>query len=1239
MSPSDDQQLAYWLIEQRVYDAPTVSHYCQLAASQNMSLRQFLAQNNRLPQNQYSQPNTNTDFENRPTTKYSSQGLLNLGQTVSAHPNHGPNQGPQQGPYTGPQSGLQSTVSAPQGYDSGRQAGSPDSGQLKTQADPAELKELGPFKILGVLGAGGMGMVYKAKHQKLDKLVALKVLLPNANHAQEVLNRFIAEAQTVAKLDSHPHIVKVIDSGEVQGRAYMAMELIDGASFDELIKAGKVEQRAGARVVADIARALAHAHDQGIIHRDVKPQNILIDRKSTALLTDFGVAKADSAATAAGMTATGAVVGTLSYMAPEQAEDAKNIDHRADVYGIGAVLYHILTGRAPHIGVTPTNILMSLATKEVPPPQTLNPKANAVLSAICMKALAKNPDRRYQSAHDLADDIDAFRSGHLKELHVSTEDLVEPKAQATPWGAVLVVASVIATLALLLLIVSFSSDTASSEDPKPPVEAKDPKPTKPVEQKPAPEKSIEIESVNVQDNALIGKKLLELVVRVKPNDARVIVGDRTKTAEAGVARLTIPIAADQHSIKIEVNAKDCKTQYKTIPIVTDFTPPRFDKVVVPTQTLNELVTISGFVYDDHPVELFLGRERLSLDRNQRFEHQLKLNEGVTRIQLRAVDKAGNSSETEEYKVEYKRVQISLRFNDESGVRKTNNKGRVSIRAKFSPKNALVFVGEERIKTKNGSFKYNVPLDKDVIHLKFKVKYGQFEEFFDFTVVCDYDKPQLTLLSPDPETKVINPSFVVRLSFNEKVKKVEINGKEQDHDRDSLKFESRVSVPEGATDYKFKVMVKDLAGNETKKEFGPYKIIDSRPELSLRFKPMTIRAWLKNTVTLSGAVKDQQAVTLTCLGEPVKVAKDGSFRHSVPVNKLYKGLSVIAVDSDGNTTIKAALEPLPLLQDHEIWAKASEPKAFKTLKPIMEQELRYLQEHLKSRFKINDLLKEFRCGKGFNWIGVFEHRSSDMEFCVLPGGRYVMGAGLGNTSKYATAAEKPAHKVTLKPFLLGRYEVREREFMSIGREWILENGNKNAVKKVEDPSKKRPIDSTDHNEIKEWLEAMEDGFRLPSESEWEYAARAGAKTAFYWGDVFDMSYCWCGLNAKERQSHVEHRKKDKHNAFGLIDMLGNVGEVVADTWFDNYKGAPTDGSARIAKDTDKDSETTVLRGGRAYRGQFGRPRDCRLSARYKLGHRKSQSRAMGIDDPYEQVGFRVAVTIPWDKLRASRDKRR
>lgn len=262
---------------------------------------------------------------------------------------------------------------------------------------------LGQHEVLGSIGRGGMAEVYKGRHTRLERTVAIKVLAPSLAAEMDFQQRFENEARAVAAL-KHPNIVQIFDFGEVEGTFYMVMEYIDGPSLAQYLKAqGALPFDQAARWVSDIAAALDHAHAQGLIHRDVKPSNVMLDMQDPthdrAVLTDFGIAKLASRAGAA--THTG-LVGTLDYMAPEQIRASADIDHRADVYALGVMAYQMLTGRLPFAGDNPGALLMAHLQHPAPDPRLLAPHLPESAAEALLRALHKNPLDRPASAGDFA---------------------------------------------------------------------------------------------------------------------------------------------------------------------------------------------------------------------------------------------------------------------------------------------------------------------------------------------------------------------------------------------------------------------------------------------------------------------------------------------------------------------------------------------------------------------------------------------------------------------------------------------------------------------------------------------------------------------------------------------------------------------------------------------------------------------------------------------------------------------
>jgi len=281
------------------------------------------------------------------------------------------------------------------------------------------LESFGKFKLLREVGRGGMGVVYEAHDRDLDRRVALKLLLvsPNANAKEASLDeeRFVREARLSAKI-RHRNIVAVYEAGTINTRRYIAQEFVDGLPLSDWRRKGSVTVRQLVAILRDIAVALHDAHEAGIIHRDLKPGNVLIDRNNEPHVTDFGLAKFVGQNVMQSFTAEGRVVGTPTYMSPEQVRGASTIDRRTDIYSLGVMLYEILTGRLPFDGDTAMEIMMKAVNTPVKEPSKIttlqmNPLVFSALEAICLKAMSKQPDDRYPDARKLADDLTGWLDG------------------------------------------------------------------------------------------------------------------------------------------------------------------------------------------------------------------------------------------------------------------------------------------------------------------------------------------------------------------------------------------------------------------------------------------------------------------------------------------------------------------------------------------------------------------------------------------------------------------------------------------------------------------------------------------------------------------------------------------------------------------------------------------------------------------------------------------------------------
>jgi eukaryotic-like serine/threonine-protein kinase len=266
---------------------------------------------------------------------------------------------------------------------------------------------LGRYEVGRLLGAGGMAEVFEGRDRLLARRVAIKVLQAQFARDPSFLIRFKREAQAAASL-SHPNIVAVYDTGTEDGTHFIVMEYVEGRTLKDVIRAeGPLYPQRAAEICSDVCAALVAAHARGLIHRDIKPGNVMLTPDGKVKVMDFGIARATTSET---ITQTAAVVGTAQYISPEQAQ-GQTVDYRSDLYSLGCCLYEMLTGTVPFTGATPVAIAYRHVREDPTPPRQLNQDVPPPLEAICMKAMAKLPDNRYQTAAEFQDDLERFRSG------------------------------------------------------------------------------------------------------------------------------------------------------------------------------------------------------------------------------------------------------------------------------------------------------------------------------------------------------------------------------------------------------------------------------------------------------------------------------------------------------------------------------------------------------------------------------------------------------------------------------------------------------------------------------------------------------------------------------------------------------------------------------------------------------------------------------------------------------------
>lgn len=296
---------------------------------------------------------------------------------------------------------------------------------------------LGSYEIIGALGSGGMGEVYRARDTRLSRDVAIKILPTDVASNQDRLRRFEQEAQSASSLN-HPHIITIYEIGAQDSVSYIAMEYIDGKTLREILKEGPLSPRKVVHIATQVAEGLTKAHEAGIVHRDLKPENIMITKDNYAKILDFGLAKLFvpargevSALQTAARTDAGTILGTTGYMSPEQARGSE-IDFRSDQFSLGSILYELLTGRRAFQGKSGVETLAAIIKEDVPPMSINNPEVPAPLRWVVERCLEKNCDDRYASTRDLARDLQSIRD-HFSEVSSSTEITAAPIKETRKW--------------------------------------------------------------------------------------------------------------------------------------------------------------------------------------------------------------------------------------------------------------------------------------------------------------------------------------------------------------------------------------------------------------------------------------------------------------------------------------------------------------------------------------------------------------------------------------------------------------------------------------------------------------------------------------------------------------------------------------------------------------------------------------------------------------------------------------
>lgn len=1053
---------------------------------------------------------------------------------------------------------------------------------------PRPNSRFGPFMLQHLIGQGGMGMVFRAKHIELDRDCAVKFLSTHENIVDEALVRFTAEAKTFAQLDQHPNIVRVIDAGDIAGHYYISMELVEGMSFKERILKGGLDTSTIVRYVGQIADALVTVHKHGIIHRDIKPGNILVSSDS-AKLTDFGIAK--NTPKDNGLTLTGSVLGTLAYMPPEQAEDSKMVDGRADIYSLGAVLYFGLTNRAPHVGASGANIIASLLTRKPERPRAINSEIPLELEKVVLKAMARDPRDRYQDAERFRDALLLYLRGvEAKENKArQAPKKIAPKVRRAKKQSSMpaLIGSVIAMLGLL----GVGFVLMKQQEQK-------------VEEKKVAEKEAQLEapakllSLNIKEGQWISKNRFEVsgTLDQAVRELTIFVDGQKQSARADKScRFSSSISVKDGIRKlkiIEANRPDSKA-LAFLKLKVDTVKPKVTLEDLEKETVQPFLTLAGTVEEDNLVSLTLNKKPVQLRRNA-FEEKIALRLGENAISIVAIDKAGHI-ETVPFIIKRAPLIPVLKLNGSPGLTRLKS---WTFQGTVFPEQGLLTLDSKSVAVKEGEFQKIVALREGKNEFNFGLSYQSKTINKTVTIISDRTAPKLTILSPLSQFRGTAPKLVFSMtstegtSFQLTVGKTTIDSPKKSYERS---FKAELEFKDGRHSYT--LIGKDEAGNQSELK-GEFLIDSAGPEIDFDID------WKKSTkqrLALKGTIKDLSKIEKFKVGtQRITVKKDGQFFTKILRSKLKSGLFFEAKDELGNVSKVPVQFDLVLLSDIVKWQTAGRKKDGRKLQ---DAEVQIVAKRLGKSYKYLGT-KLYKCGGQDFRIATFAHKKTGMEFNLIPGGKFLMGSKVTDPDIIGVA---PLSPVKLKPFLIGRFEVKQREWRVY--EQKIAPG---------EAGPELPMSRINWLDIAKWLKLAGDGLRLPSESEWEYACRAsstsvtGTGTDYFWGKTFDQSYVWSKDNAGDTvQPGRRHEAAGKWNAFGLIDMLGNVWEWMADSASPGYDEIPPP----------KDGSPYKQAGNTGYmnRGGFWGSTGIELKQWYRDSTKE--------DHVSNQLGARFVVSIP------------
>jgi eukaryotic-like serine/threonine-protein kinase len=1044
---------------------------------------------------------------------------------------------------------------------------------------------VGGFEIVQKLGQGGMGAVFKAIQLSIDRPVALKILPPRFAKNEDYLARFFREARSAAKLN-HPNIVQAIDAGEADGYHYFAMEFVDGHTVADFIQGGKwLPEKEALRILGCIAKALDYAHKAGIIHRDIKPANILLTTSGQPKLADLGLAR-QAANQETDVTQAGYAIGTPDYISPEQVRGDTGIDGRTDVYSLGATLFRLLTGQPPYAGGTGNEVMAKHLAEPIPDPKRINPEVSAAAARIVWRAMAKDPNRRYKTAGDMALDIERALSGDAVPGARGSRRPQRATGQRSKAPLIVGVGLLAAALAVVVAVLTQGpanngngngNDNGNGGGPI----ASTP-PANNGGQSSADQKALAYLRKWVKDHPDEYAKALarykDAVRRMTQNELILKAKDDIDALSAGwqaaAHKAFDPLKAKADALAKTHKYDDAIAVYGNVP--NEFAPllskraqdeakalrsearnmikaamgtaGAASKAGNPDQGLAALDKIAAVQFAELTADLAALRKRLSNELGDRTE--------LERKRALAAARAGVDKLLE---------QIEGAAGEDDCVK-------AGLLADLALKDPALQPDAERLKmvARIGQImrdRYEKEIAGAVRELsKLIGQRGQTIRTTARTYIGEVRKVSAAGIVLDPTAYINNVRQrqrpLVTIAF-------------KDLDAKILKQYCKVQPPRTVDEHMAATVL----------AYG-------------RAKPAQMEAALASAK--DHALYDRYAAKLAEL-------KLGSAEASA--RRTWRKIEPYDVKRKAREKLRAtdALELRKLLDSFEKEHKGTEcAAAHKDAVPPLREYL--IPVYKKWPFSASEASRRQKETAAILGIPVTKSinigQAVTIEFVLIPASEFVMGTPGKEPSRQKD--EGPQHRLLLaKPFYIGKYEVTQRQWQEV---------MKKNPSRFRSPT--RPVETVALSNCQAFLKRLsttgKGHFRLPSEAEWEFACRAGTATPFYFGKTvrpnqanFKASEPYPGAPAGKNPDKTALVGRYSANQFSIHDMSGNVWE-----WVDGLiRPYPLDAEEL------KPSTEQVVRGGSWLHTAVG----------LRSGNR--WSRKPETTDP--DLGFRVVVDLPND----------